>query len=154
MELDIQLSPHFSLREMVASSHRTIDNTPVGEGIVSQLTLVAQKLLEPIRAHFGPLRITSGYRCRGLNEAIGGASNSAHTFGCAADFVPVDDKIPLAQIVRWVRNSALTFDQVIEEHSATTAWVHIGKLRPGFETTPRYEALVMRDGRYSPWREP
>jgi zinc D-Ala-D-Ala carboxypeptidase len=153
MDLDIQLSPHFSLREMVATSHRTIDNTPTAEGVVSHLTAVAQKLLEPIRVHFGPLRVTSGYRCKALNEAIGGRPHSAHIFGCAADFIPVDRAVPLAQVMRWVMNSPLVFDQVIEEHSSTARWVHIAKLRPGFETAPRFEALLLRDGVYSPWRD-
>jgi hypothetical protein len=149
MELDIQLSPHFTLRELVASSHRTIDNMPIGEGLVSQLTTVAQKLLEPIRARFGPLHISSGYRCRALNEAIGGAPNSAHVFGCAADFIPIDPVVTTADVVRWICASPITFDQVIDENTATAGWVHIGKLRPGFETTPRLEALTFRHGKYT-----
>jgi uncharacterized protein YcbK (DUF882 family) len=31
--------------------------------------------------------ISSGFRCDEVNALIGGASNSAHKYGCAADFI-------------------------------------------------------------------
>ena len=44
--------------------------------------------LQQIREHFGkPLKITSGYRCMEHNAAVGGAANSRHTKGQAADFI-------------------------------------------------------------------
>jgi uncharacterized protein YcbK (DUF882 family) len=43
-------------------------------------------LLERIRAHHGrAVRIVSGYRCPVHNAAIGGAANSMHMYGAAAD---------------------------------------------------------------------
>lgn len=43
--------------------------------------------LETIREHGGiPMTITSGYRCPAHNAAVGGAPDSAHTRGEAADF--------------------------------------------------------------------
>lgn len=54
-------------------------------------TLVDQalvELLQKIRDHFGKaLVINSGYRCNAHNKAIGGATNSQHTYGKAADIV-------------------------------------------------------------------
>ena len=42
--------------------------------------------LEKLRAHFDrPIKITSGCRCLKHNEAVGGAPNSQHTKGRAAD---------------------------------------------------------------------
>lgn len=51
-------------------------------------------LLEQIRAHFGdkPVTINSGYRCPAHNADIGGATNSQHLYGTAADIVVKDTK--------------------------------------------------------------
>lgn len=44
--------------------------------------------LQKIRTHFKkPVTINSGYRCSKHNKAIGGASQSKHTMGMAADIV-------------------------------------------------------------------
>jgi len=44
--------------------------------------------LQAIRSHYGvPVIINSGYRCRVHNANVGGAPNSQHRFGKAADFV-------------------------------------------------------------------
>lgn len=43
-------------------------------------------LLEAIREHFNkPINITSGYRCPKHNMEVGGAGNSQHLYGTAAD---------------------------------------------------------------------
>lgn len=45
-------------------------------------------ILVEIREHFGKcVRINSGYRCAEHNARVGGAKNSQHTIGSAADFV-------------------------------------------------------------------
>ena len=45
------------------------------------------RILEIVRAHFdSPITITSGNRCVLHNKAIGGASDSSHLIGKAADF--------------------------------------------------------------------
>ncbi len=45
------------------------------------------KLLVQIREHFdSPVTITSGVRCKTHNANVGGASNSQHLYGTAADF--------------------------------------------------------------------
>lgn len=43
--------------------------------------------LQSLRDKVGPLRITSGYRCRQHNAAVGGAKDSQHVLGLAADIV-------------------------------------------------------------------
>lgn len=44
-------------------------------------------LLDPIRERFAvPMIITSGYRCKRVNELVGGSSNSQHRKGEAVDF--------------------------------------------------------------------
>ena len=45
------------------------------------------EMLDLVRAHMDkPIFINSGYRCKELNKAVGGAENSYHTKGLAADF--------------------------------------------------------------------
>lgn len=120
----MQLSDHFSLAELVASSTATrlgIDNTPSPQ-IVAALGVTAAGL-EQVRSLLGgqPMHIDSGYRCPALNAAVRGAKNSAHMSGFAADFVCPSFGTPI-EIVRAIQASNLQFDQCIVE---CNAWVHI-----------------------------
>jgi uncharacterized protein YcbK (DUF882 family) len=69
------LSAHFSSSEF--ADHRT--------GAVNvSVDLVAK--LERLRTIVGkPIRIVSGYRSQATNQAVGGARNSQHLYGRAAD---------------------------------------------------------------------
>jgi len=150
MDLREKLSPHFRLYEMVRTSHRYFDNNPTPE-VIDRLRILCLHFLETIRKRFGPLRINSGYRCPDLNTAIGGSKASAHIYGCAADFVPINDH-NTSEIVDWVVDeSGLGFDQVIDEYSSTSNWVHLGMVRPVGNKTPRRQALTMRQGKYTPF---
>ena len=87
---DIQLSPHFKLNEFTKSRtarENGIDNTPPPEA-VENLRALCCHTLEPLREALGlPIIITSGYRCKALNERITHHSDSSqHMSGCAADF--------------------------------------------------------------------
>ena len=84
------LTPNFKLVEFTHSDTAVmcgIDNTPNDQETVN-LSRVAETL-EMIRVLLGnkPITITSGFRCSELNAAVGGAYNSAHLYGLAADFV-------------------------------------------------------------------
>lgn len=73
------LSPHFSRGEFADRS--TGDRYGPPEELV--------QVLERIRAlRPAPLVILSGHRCCGRNAAIGGASESRHIAGDAADIAP------------------------------------------------------------------
>ena len=83
----MKLSPNFSLREMTRSStaiRNGIKNHPNEDQLVA-LTALCQKVLQPLRDHFGPISISSGLRVPQLNQLIGGSSNSDHCLGRAAD---------------------------------------------------------------------
>ena len=86
----IRLSEHFTLEEFVRSRKaqaRGIKNEPPAEA-VEGLKLLVQHILEPLRQAWGqPIFITSGYRSPALNRAVGGAHNSQHCLGQAADIV-------------------------------------------------------------------
>lgn len=130
----MSLSEHFSLEELTFSSSAErlgIDNN-AGLEIVTHLTILAQGL-EKVRSLLGaPLRIDSGYRCEALNAAIGGAKNSAHMQGFAADFLCPQFGSP-TEIVKAIIASDIDFDQVIQEGT----WVHIS-----FAPTMRHSILT------------
>lgn len=147
----MRLSPHFTLRELTRTSHRYIDNTAPDQ-IVERLRRLCELYLEPVRAEFGPLWITSGYRCPELNAVIGGSKTSAHMYGCAADFVPMRET-PTIFVVDWIAESSLDFDQVIDEYSSTSNWIHLGMIRPVGRQVARREALTMRRGKYAPFEK-
>lgn len=87
---DIQFTPHFKLSEFVSSEtaeKQGIENNPSPEA-VENLRLLSVHTLEPLREALGlPIVITSGYRCKALNDIIAHHSQrSQHMEGRAADF--------------------------------------------------------------------
>ena len=87
---NIFLTPHFELQEFTESPtarKHGIDNTPPTEA-VANLKALCLGTLEPLREKIGlPIVITSGYRCKALNERIVHHSRkSQHVLGQAADF--------------------------------------------------------------------
>ena len=115
-----QLSPHFSLEEMTATSHRNLDNTPSAD-IVEVLTDTARNM-EFVREHLNsqPIHVNSGYRSPAVNAAVGGVADSAHMTGHACDFICPSFGTPL-EVCRKLQESGLHFDQVITEGT----WTHI-----------------------------
>jgi zinc D-Ala-D-Ala carboxypeptidase len=134
----MQLSPNFSLKELVYSEtaeKNGIDNTPPPE-IVENLKRLAAGL-EQVRALLGaPLEISSGYRCAALNEMVGGSSASQHVQGLAADFDCPAFGPPL-EVARAIQRSGLEFDQCILEYGR---WVHLS-----FSDAPRGRMLTIYD---------
>lgn len=66
------------------------------------------KWLEKIRSHFGgAINITSGYRSPKYNALVNGATNSAHLYGRACDFVVHDangDVVPSKRVCLWLES--------------------------------------------------
>ena len=82
------LMKHFSISELTSSAtaqREGIDNRPT-ESAYHLLHVLVEQLLDPIREAWGePIVVSSGYRCKELNALVGGAKNSHHMLGCAAD---------------------------------------------------------------------
>jgi hypothetical protein len=123
----MQLTKNFQLSELIHSqtaSRLGIDNSP-NAFIRSNLKLLCQRVLQPVRDYYGlPLIISSGYRSKALNAVIPGSSNtSQHTLGQAADFVV--PTIPNYDVALWIRDN-LNFDQLILEYyvGGNTGWIH------------------------------
>lgn len=144
----MKLSEHFSLEELVFSEvalRKGLDNVPPMTE-ATNLARLCHTLLEPARELLGaPLRIHSGYRSPAVNAAVGGAQNSAHMQGRAADLVPID--LPLLNAFHALRTSQLPFDQIIQE-CGPSGWIHIAVAPAG--QSPRREALTAT-GRPGAW---
>lgn len=107
-----QITKNFTLSEFIDSDTADrlgIDNTP-SEQAVENITLLCTKLLQPLRSLYGkPMHINSGYRCKELNEAVGGVESSYHRQGLAADVRCENPKALLSCLL----SSGLMFDQAI-----------------------------------------
>jgi uncharacterized protein YcbK (DUF882 family) len=68
-------SEHFSYAEF-----NTKDGTPVPPMAYDGLDHLCTTYLEPLRAKFGPVSITSGYRHTAYNRQVGGEPNSVHIY--------------------------------------------------------------------------
>lgn len=69
-------------------------------GLKVDLNLIV--LLEKLRAEVGqPIHVSSGYRCPKHNAAVGGATNSYHMKGMAADItIPNHSPSDIARLAR------------------------------------------------------
>jgi zinc D-Ala-D-Ala carboxypeptidase len=144
-----RLSPRLTWGEFTTTQHREFleeqANPPAA--VRENAERFASEVFEPARALVGrPLQVNSGYRCPGLNRAIGGSKTSAHMLGLAADIFPLG--MPLADAYELLAMSGLAFDQLILEFNR---WIHIGAAKPGAK--PRGERLsIFAPGRYELWR--
>jgi hypothetical protein len=95
---------------------------------IENFKLLAEKVFEPIREHFGvPIRISSGYRSKELNDKIKGASKTSdHCFGRAIDIDNDGTSITNKQIFDFIKNN-LKYKQLIFEFGTdeNPAWVHV-----------------------------
>ena len=129
----MNLSPHFTLDELTHTDHREIDNTPTQDEI-SNLQQLAN-FLEEVKTVLGgkPIMISSGFRCKALNDAVGSKDTSQHRTGFAADF-RVPGMTP-DEVVRAVVASGIGYDQIIREFDR---WTHIS-----VSDKPRKQALII-----------
>jgi len=150
-----QLTEHFTLAEMIVSptaKRLGIPNTPTAEHI-ENMRYCCEKILEPVRAKFGPVTVNSSYRAPLVNKAVGGSATSQHVNGQAIDFEVkgVDNKT----VADWVADN-LEFDQVILEfYSAgdkNSGWVHASIKKAGGNRRQRLIASKSKAGgtKYTP----
>ncbi len=122
----MKLSKNLSLSEVIKSNtaiKNGIDNSPTLEHL-NNLEILAEKIFQPIREHFGvPIGISSGYRSKALNKAIGGSKTSQHCSGQALDLdADIYGKVTNKEIFDFIVEN-LDFDQVINEYNYS--WVHV-----------------------------
>ncbi len=122
----MRLSKNFVLSELTRSNTATrlgIINEPTKKHLPN-MQMVVTNLLQPMRNALGPIRVTSGYRSKALNRAIGGSSKSQHCKGQACDLqIWKGGQMCNKEIYDWVLKSGIEFDQMINEFDY--AWIHI-----------------------------
>ena len=133
----MQLTEHFTLAELTITDHRTLDNTPDPAALANlqRLSEFLEKVKELLR--FKPIMVTSAYRSKAVNDAVGSKNTSQHRLGCAAD-IRVPGMTPDA-VVRAVLASQLPYDQIIREYDA---WTHIS-IPNAPALAPRRMALII-----------
>ncbi len=127
----MKLSPNFTLEEMLESQtarRKGISEqfTPSPE-VINSLRALCKNILQPLRdAIGGPIKVSSGYRTPRLNRAIGGARNSQHMVGEAADIQGLNG-LTNKQLFNKIKQLNLPFDQLIWEfgNDQNPAWVHV-----------------------------
>lgn len=131
------LSDHFTLGELLRSGtaiRKGILNVPsahpqdglTDEELLKNLRRLCQEVLEPLRRSVGRITITSGYRCRRLNEAVGGARRSQHLTGEAADiYLP---NASAAQRYTTILRRLPACGQILQEplNAVRKRWLHVG----------------------------
>lgn len=143
-----QITRHFAWWEVARTDHRSLaalnrGDLEADESLRRDVVRFADELIEPIREKHKRLwHVNSWYRCRALNEAVGGNPDSRHMFGTAIDFVVPG--VPLRQVFNevyelLVRGSYYWDELILEPRdlgltSDPARWIHLSALpaRPGF----------------------
>lgn len=109
------ISKNFSFSEFEHSEkaiENGIENKIPSEDIRANITSLVDTVLQPLRDSLGArVDVNSGYRCKKLNELVGGTEKSQHRKGEAADikspfYTPLD-------IARRLFDKRLPYDQMI-----------------------------------------
>lgn len=126
------VSVHHSLEEWLHTSHSVrnqIEPVVIGDEvkttdrILENIGLTSTELLDVLTEIFGAPVFSSGYRCPALNKIVGGATSSAHLYGCAADLQWPEWR--LSEVVQMAVDSGLPFDKLILEVRGPTHWLHV-----------------------------
>lgn len=145
VEMDLRLSPHFTLREMCVTQ-TGLPNVP-DAAVIASLTALCDHVLEPVRRHFGVTRVNSAYRSHAVNRRVGSTSKSQHPRGEAAD-IEVETATNY-ELACWIRDN-LPFDQLILEAYRPgvprSGWVHVSWRAKGL----RRQCLTMTMGSHGP----
>ena len=133
----MNLSEHFTLEELTATSHREFDNTPKASELANLMRLAA--LLEQVKTVLGgkPIMINSGFRSKQVNDSVGSKDTSQHRIGCAAD-IRVPGMTP-NEVVQALMKSDVGYDQLIREFDS---WTHISVPNDS-ATAPRKQVLII-----------
>jgi len=122
---------YFTLTELTASNtakQRGIKNIP-NDIQKANLIFLVENFADPLREAWGkPLIVTSGFRSRELNAAVGGSATSDHLNGLAID-VSAGSVAENQRLFRFIQERGFDFDQI----KSYKNWgrIHLGYRRSG-----------------------
>lgn len=131
------ITSNFTWGEMIASrkletynkNHPDIpiDNTPDATQMAS-LRYLCEQFLQPLRDQFGPVYISSGFRSPKLNSLVGGAVDSWHIYGSAAD-IRLSSVLRGVQMISFIHKRfidyGIGYDELILSKRNKSYWLHI-----------------------------
>ena len=119
------MAKYFTLGELCKSDvavEKRIENTP-DNPTIERMQALMDECLDKVREMWGkPIGVNSGYRSAELNKAVGGAKNSQHLRGEAAD-ITTGSKDNNRKLFDLIVASDIPFDQLIDESGYK--WLHI-----------------------------
>ena len=119
------MAKYFTLGELCKSDvavEKRIVNTP-DNPTIERMQALMEECLDKVREMWGkPIGVNSGYRSAELNRAVGGAKNSQHLRGEAAD-ITTGTKDDNRKLFDLIVASDIPFDQLIDESGYR--WLHI-----------------------------
>ena len=135
----MKLTPHFTFEELTATNHQELldKNRTVAQQNTTamwQLALLAEQVRTILNV---PIRITSGFRCEELNNAVGGSKTSQHTLFQALDIIPMG--MDIEDAYEELVDSDMLYGQLILEKGT---WIHISM---GYKR----ENLICRKTKYT-----
>lgn len=133
ISLGMQLSPNYKLSHL-AKSLPTDQAGMTAKQMVGNLKWIANNILEPIRAQFPNLVLTSGWRSEGANKGIVGASKkSDHLIGAAVDMQFTGfNPSKTFDAAKTIQAMVPTYNQILVEYKGSSMWVHVAAYGPDF----------------------
>lgn len=121
------MGKYFTLKELTKSTtaiRKSIKNIPNKNQEQNLIDLI-DNILDPLREAYGkPIIVSSGFRSKELNAAVGGVNNSQHVCGQAADIRTVEDTPQEnKKLFDIAQELNLPYDQLIDEYNYN--WIHI-----------------------------
>ncbi len=141
---NLPMAPNFKYYEFIKSDTAIrygIKNKP-NEEQWQAIERVAGNIIQPVRNEFGPIKITSGFRCVELCLKVGSSPTSNHVRGEALDFEPVYSEIKLIDIIEWIHNN-LSYRELIAEYFPH-GWIHAA-----FRLDKNVKKLKLKDSDHS-----
>jgi GH24 family phage-related lysozyme (muramidase) len=133
ISMGMRLSPNYKLSDVSKSIPKDQAGKTAKE-IVGNLKWIANNILEPIRARFPNLVLTTGWRSDASNKGLVGASKkSDHLVGAAIDMKFTGFSYAKTfEAVQVIQAMVPTYNQILVEYKGSSMWLHVAAYGPDF----------------------
>ena len=105
-------------------------------GVPENVKALVENVLDPLREKYGkPIKVNSGYRCPKHNLAVGGATQSQHMKGEAADIAPAGLQVTayglqeLGKLVEIIKQNGKWDQMIVYPTFVHVSWKRFGPNR-------------------------